>query len=853
MALQPAHLPRLPLRLPQSVPSRQHMPRPSLSGTFAAGLLLAATTFASARPVGPVPALGPFLDPANGVWGAVRTADLPTDATAAVPGLDRETRIVYDDRGVPHIFANSIRDAYRALGFVVARDRLFQLELSARAGGGTLTELVGARALETDRDTRASGMPASAQERLTRLDTTSSAWMLAAAYVDGVNAHIATLQPRDYPIEYKLLGRSPRRMSMVDILHLLNRMGATLATSSDELTHLEASARVGRAAADALFPVHAPIVEPIQPNGLRAARFDPVAIPAPGVPDPGAVAMVHVTPGLALSKLTAYAPSRSDDAVGSNNWAVGPSRSASRHALLAGDPHLELTLPSIWYEAHLVVRDTLDVYGVTIPGAPGIIIGFTKAVAWTFTNTGADVMDYYAEQVDSPDAPTQYRLDGDWRALTLRVESYRDPFDRVLGVDTLRFTHRGPMRRVGGQWISVRWTVLESMRVLEGFDAASRASSADAMLDAMAALYDAPAQNMLAADTAGTIGIRSTGRYPLRPTDGRGDVLRDGSFSANDWIGYWPAKDYPQAIRPSQGFLVSANQEPIDPHVQPRYFGANWERPWRAMQINTLLRADASVTPDAMRRMQSDPGSARADLFVPVLLRVARTSVGNATTTRAGELLAEWDRRYTRDNRRAVLFEEIMRQLSLRLWDELRTDSSSSPTPSDMMTAMLLRDSTSAWWDDHATSVVESRDALLQSVMSSALDSLIARRGDPADDRWRWDRVRFANIYHLLRLAPFSRREIPVPGGSATVWPSTGDGRHGPSWRMVVELSTPRRAWATYPGGQSGNPLSSRYDDRLASWRAGTLDTLRLPSAIDQLSAAQQRARLTLTPAGGSR
>ena len=169
------------------------------------------------------------------------------------------------------------------------------------------------------------------------------------------------------------------------------------------------------------------------------------------------------------------------------------------------------------------------------------------------------------------------------------------------------------------------------------------------------------------------------------------------------------------------------------------------------------------------------------------------------------------------------------------------------------MTAMLLRDSTSAWWDDHATSVVESRDALLQSVMSSALDSLIARRGDPADDRWRWDRVRFANIYHLLRLAPFSRREIPVPGGSATVWPSTGDGRHGPSWRMVVELSTPRRAWATYPGGQSGNPLSSRYDDRLASWRAGTLDTLRLPSAIDQLSAAQQRARLTLTPAGGSR
>ncbi|MBL0172615.1 MAG: penicillin acylase family protein [Gemmatimonadaceae bacterium] len=828
------------------------MPRPSLPGTIAAGLLLAATSYVSFRPVGPAPALGPFLDPANGVWSATSSADLPADASATVPGLGAETRVVYDDRAVPHIFANSVRDAYRALGFVVARDRLFQLELSARAGGGTLTELVGARALETDRDTRASGMPASAEERLARFDTTGSAWKLATAYVDGVNAYLATLAQRDYPIEYKLLGRSPKRMDVVDILHLLNRMGATLATSSDELTHLEASARVGRAAADALFPAHSPIVEPIQPNGAHAPRFDATVIPAPSAPDPNAVSVLRASPARAFARLMAYAPLRVEDAIGSNNWAVGPARSASHHALLAGDPHLELTLPSIWYESHLVVRDTLDVYGVTIPGAPGIIIGFTPAVAWTFTNTGADVMDYYAETVDVAESPTRYQIDGDWRSLTLRVETYRDPSGRVIGTDTLRFTHRGPMRRVGGKWISVRWTVLESMRVLEGFDAASRASTSDAMLDAMASLYEAPAQNMLSADTAGTIGIRSTGRYPLRPTDGRGDVLRDGRLSANDWTGYWPVKDYPQSIRPAQGYLASANQEPIDPRVQPRYFGANWERPWRAMQINKRLRSDSAVTPDAMRQLQSDPGSARADLFVPAFLNAARASSGDAGTSRAATLLAEWDRRYTRDNRRAVLFEEMMRQLSLRLWDELRTDSTDNPSPTDMMTATLLRDSTSAWWDDKATSVVERRDVLLRAVMSTALDSVIARRGQPTDDRWRWDQVRFANIYHLLRLPAFSRRDIPVQGGSATIWPSTGDGRHGPSWRMVVELSSPRRAWATYPGGQSGNPLSSRYDDRLKSWRDGTLDTLRLPTALDQLPAAQQRARLVLSPSGGT-
>ncbi len=831
------------------------MIRPSLTGTIVAGVLLAATSFVSLRPVGPLPALGPFLNPANGVWSTVESADLPSNASAAIAGLSSETRVVYDDRAVPHIFAKSVRDAYRALGYVVARDRLFQLELSTRAGGGTLTELVGARALPVDRDTRASGMPASADTRIAHLDSTGSAWQLAAAYVDGVNTYIGSLTPRDYPIEYKLLGRAPKPMAMVDIFHLLNRMGATLATSNDELTHLEASARVGRAAADALFPTHAPIVEPIQPNGTKAARFDESTLPAPGAPDPEAVAMLRAAPARELSKLYAFAPSRSDDAIGSNNWAVAPSRSASHHALLAGDPHLELTLPSIWYEAHLVVSDTLDVYGVTIPGAPGIIIGFTPALAWTFTNTGADVMDFYNETVDDRLSPSRYKLDGEWKSLMIRAESYRDPSGRVLAVDTLRFTHRGPLRRVGGQWISTRWTVLESMRVLDGFDAASRATTSDAMLDAMATLYDAPAQNMLTADTAGTIGIRSTGRYPLRPTDGRGDLLRDGSFSASDWIGAWPVQDYPQSIRPAQGFLASANQEPIDPKVQPRYFGANWERPWRAMQINMLLRADSAVTPDAMRRFQSDPGSARADLFVPAFLAAASHGAGaeNPRTARAASLLREWDRRYTRENRRAVLFEEMMRQLSLRLWDELRTDSASNPIPSDMMTAVLLRDSTSSWWDDHGTPDVERRDALLQAVMASALDSVVARRGEPGDDRWRWDRVRFANIHHLLRLPAFSRLEVPVQGGSATLWPSTGDGRHGPSWRMVVELSSPRRAWATYPGGQSGNPVSPRYDDRLKAWREGTLDTLRLPATESQLPAAQQRAVLVLTPAGGAR
>lgn len=849
--------------------------RPSPFGTALSLLLLAGAVYASATPVGPVPALGPLLDPVRGVWSNGGAVDLPARANGTIPSLGADTRVVYDDRAVPHIFASNTLDAYRAMGYVVARDRRFQIELQGRAGGGTLTALAGAAALPVDRETRASGMPRAAERRLATLDSSSYGFRIMQAYVDGVNAYTATLTPAEYPLEYKLLGKAPSRMEMLDILHLFNRMGSTLATSRDELDHLAASARVGRAAADALYPAHAPIVEPIQPNGQSAPRFDPVVIPPPGAPDTVAVSLLDALGSGNLSSLVAFAPQRGNDAIGSNNWAVSPSRSASGFALLAGDPHLELTLPSIWYEVHVVVPDTLDVYGVSIPGLPGIVIGFTKSVAWTFTNTGADVMDFYSEQVDPVAVPTRYRLDGGWKPVERRIEHYWSPAGRLVGTDTLYFTHRGPMRRVGNGWISTRWTVLEATRDFEAFDVAARSATSDQVLAGMAQFFRAPAQNMLTADTAGTIAIRSTGRYPIRPGDGRGDWLRDGALSASDWTGDWDVSEFPQSFRPGQGFLASANQEPFDPIAQPRYFGSNWERPWRAIRINTLLRADSAVTPDAMRRYQADPGSARADLFVPALIASVSSTTsagaGDAQAARTASLLGEWDRRYTTDNRRAVLFEEVMRQLTRRVWDELlavRTAGDTAgvapppattdvPVPTDMMLAVLLRDSASAWWDDRRTPSVETRDALITAAMASALDSTIARYGNPDDPRWRWENVRHANIRHLLGLPAFSRLDIPVTGGSATLWPSTGNGRHGPSWRMVVEMSQPRRAWAIYPGGQSGDPISPRYDDRLTKWKRGELDTLRLPTSEREMTPQMRRAELLLrgrpAPSGGAR
>ena len=802
------------------------------------GLLL----WVGARPTGPLPALGRFLDPWHGIWAVATTAELPRSAKASIPHLEHPVRVIYDDRSVPHIFAQTETDASRALGYVVARDRLLQLELQARAGAGRLTEMVGPSAIEADREARDLGLPRAAEHKWEGLDSSSIDSRLPRAFADGVNAWIDNLRSRDLPLEYRLLDRWPAHWDPINSTHLFNRMGYTLAYSDLERSRLAAQALVGAEAADALFPINSPIQEPIQPNGQHAPRLDYHRVPPPGAPDSQALLIASTIP-----------PSdESDDALGSNNWAVGQKRSKNGNALLAGDPHLDLSLPSIWYEAHLVVPGRLDVYGVTVPGAPMIVLGFNRDIAWTFTNTEADVLDYYQETVDDSLHPRRYMLDGKWHPLELRPEIYRGRHGEVIATDTTRYTHRGPLRRMAGHWLSFRWTVLEGIARSENFARAARARSVGEFEDAMTDM-ETPAQNMLVADRTGSIAIRSTGRFPIRPGDGRGDVIRPGTTSESDWTGQWPVAEYPGARNPAQGYLASDNQQPIDPRVNPRYLGADWYVPWRALRINELLRADSAVTPDDMRRFQTDPGSPRADWMVPAFLAAAKAVSGDDTLARAAALLAQWDRRYTRDNRRAVLFEAAMEELPALLWDELDDPRVGRPTitPSFGAVIELLQDPDNPWWDDKRTpNRVEHRDDILAASLRAGLVRLLHELGEPENDAWLWSHNRHANIYHLLRIPAFSALEIPMQGGPSTLNPSSGSGVFGASWRMVVEMGPEVRAWGTYPGGQSGNPISRRYLDRLPRWEAGELDSLRFPHTADELS-GRTTATLELLP--GSR
>jgi penicillin G amidase len=822
--------------------------------TVISALALAGALFVGLRPVGPVPPLGAFLDPRSGIWAVARTAELPTAQELTLDGFEHEVSVTYDDRGVPHIFAQTELDAARALGWVHARDRLFQMEMIQRAVGGTLTQLVGARALPLDQSARRLGLAQAAEAKWEAIPEGSVVKQTVQAYMEGVNAYVAGMRPEELPLEYRLLNAKPRTFRPQDTYYLLVRMSQTLSYQEAELRFHALEQLVGRAAAEALLPVDAPIQEPIEPvPGRTQARRTTSTIPAPRLPDAARVAEARGL--MEAHDLFAGSLTRTEAVVGSNNWAVAPQRTAAGYALLAGDPHLELTLPSIWYEAHLVVPGKMDVYGVSFPLSPIIPIGFNRDVAWTMTNTGNDVVDYYRETVDDTLSPRKYLLDGEWRDVAVREEMYHLADGTTILRDTSFATHRGPLLRTSIGWLSQRWTAREVSDEGDAFRRGMLTTSVQDFYEAMRG-YRTPAQNMLAADRSGTIGIRSTGRYPIRPGDGRGDLIFDGSTSGSDWIGDQPVSWYPAAINPAQGYLASANQQPLDPAVRPGYQGSDWPTPWRAMRINNLLRGNPQMTPELMRQFHTDPVSELTPFVMTALGDAVDAAKAAGTWTEADEaawaFLTAWDATFTREHGGPVLFDALLSAINKHTWDELVIPGANRRvvTPSTMMLVQLMREPNSVWWDDRSTAdVVEDRNAIIVRALREAWSTTRSRHGnDPRE--WRWGNVRTAQVNHLLRLPGFGRDSIPMQSGPGTLSPSDNSGTHGASWRFVVELAPEIRAWGTYPGGQSGNAVSARYADRLPIWAEGALAELRVPRSAADLPDEQVYARLTFTPAG---
>ncbi len=781
-----------------------------------------------------LPALGSFFNPFSGFWRNAEPArgpSLPKEIRLA--GLRGPVQVLYDDMLVPHIFAANLEDALRAQGYITAQHRLWQMDVASRRAAGRLSEVLGERTLETDRLTRRRGLPFAAENAVRGWQRSAEGMRLLQAYCEGVNAWIAQLKPADYPLEFKLLGYSPEPWSPLKTALIVENMAETLCGGENDLLSTTALEALGRDLFDDLYPEWNPRQQPIVPDtgqwqGIR------------GTLEPTAPSRKTSSTG----RLSAIAPPE-DYIQGSNNWAVAGSRTLNGAPLLCNDPHLVLSLPSIWFQLQIHTPE-MNCYGVSLQGVPGIIIGFNEHLAWGVTNVGHDVADWYHIQwADS--ARTRYIVDGQEQKVQWRIEKIHVRGRQPM-LDTVRYTRWGPvthdhqpdhpLRDCALRWVTHDEPDPSEMRSFLYLNLARTYEDYRAAI----AHYDAPAQNFVMATRSGEIAITVQGKLPARRRE-QGRFLLDGSQLANTWLGFIPNEHLPALRSPQRGFVFSANQHSTPPSY-PYYYTSRDFDDYRGRHLYDRLSTLQHANMDSMANIQLDNFSQRAADALPVMLRLLDRSALDTDGKQWVSELEKWDFRYEASSTVAPLYEVWFDTCYLRTWDEM-LDSAGLPSmllPERWRFIELMeKDPAHPFFDRQDTPQRETA----RDIVTDAFGRMQAFFRENPDKRTTWGKFRPVSIRHLAQIPAFSR-EIELGGHNTAL--NALSRNHGPSWRVIVELGEPVRARGVYPGGQSGNPGSRFYDNLLETWAQGRYFNLFFLQKPDDLPPAHTFAHQKLLP-----
>jgi penicillin amidase len=804
-------------------------------------LTLAALLWVLQTRHGVIPPLGKLLDPFGGFWQNNAAADaLPKKLD--LPGLKNRVTVVWDDRHISHVFAANERDLYMTQGFLTARDRLWQMDFISRYAGGRLAEIIGPQAVEMDLLQRRLGMTWGAENFIKGIDDNAAIRAVIDAYTDGVNAFIGSLRYADFPLEYKILDYAPGKWAKLDIALLLKYMAWDLTGFGNELSLTRTRAALGEAETNKLFPWHAPFQDPVIPAGT-AWDFAPASAPT-------ALTRMGETEAGVAEKRSAVADPFAG-LIGSNNWAVSGTKTKSGYSILCNDPHLQLSLPSIWYEIQLSAPG-INVRGVSLPGTPGIIIGFTDKIAWGVTNAGSDVLDFF--KISFRDQKREeYAYGGKWVKVSVRREEIKVRGGKPV-IESVFYTHLGPVpftetRPDMPDWIPVgaamRWTGHDASRIMEAIYILNHGRDYGEFKTAIAK-FDCPAQNIVYAGSDGRIAIWHNGKFPLRAR-GQGRYLLDGSSPADEWAGWLPMDRVPHSEDPDRGFVSSANQNPAD-EAYPYYLGWDYGTFERGARINEILSAAPLVTPEDMIRMQGDALSLRARTILPQLLEILPKAGLPAEEQACARELGRWDFVYRAESTEPTVFNRFWIELYLAIWSDDREKGKKlfEVPAADITMELILREPDSPYFDDLATPAKESLADIVRLAFSQAVSHLTEENGT-FGPRWRWGQTNPVTIGHLGRIPGLEAPPLAVSGGRSII--NAASGSHGPSWRMVVEMGPTVQAWGILPGGASGNPGSRFYDHGIHDWAAGKIFELLFLN-----SAGQSHPRIVgRTEIGGAR
>jgi penicillin amidase len=757
-----------------------------------------------------LPPLGGFINPYSGFWAnadpVYADGKIPAH-TLSIPGLTGRVEVLFDEMQVPHIFAENEPDAYRAQGYVMARHRLWQMDISARQTAGRLSEILGDRVKSMDKIIRRRGLARAAEDDWAEYQKNEFTRTMMEAYADGVNAYIHELSPADYPLEYKLLNYAPEEWTPLKSCLVIEGMIDALNKKDSDLASSNSLALLGRDTFDYLFPLWYPKQIPIvqdtgQWGGLKKNQQ-------------GLLSGLHYS----LNEVPERVFASPFEAInGSNNWAVDGSRTVSGAPILCNDTHLPLRLPHVWYQLQLHLPD-YTTYGINVAGVPGVVIGFNKDIAWGFTNVSQEVADWY--KIYWTDATkTKYTVDGEVLEAELRVEEIKIARGATI-LDTVRYTIFGPVVYEDSADAlcdyAYRYTTHDppSADDLEHFFSINKGKNYSDYRRAIPGL-DCLSQNVAFASSQGDIAITVQGNFPIRAHE-QGRFLQEGNSRDNLWKGYIPQEELPTLYKPSRGFVFSANQHSTDPSY-PYYYAGRFDDS-RARQIYSRLKDMHQITADSMKTIQMDNRSLRARDALQAMLPLVNQDQLSPDELKLYEELSRWDARYLRDERTPSVFTMWLDTCYNYTWDEMDANRMKGiPVlyPSIWKFSELLEsDPECVFFDYAATKEIEDASAVVTHGLKVV--AAIVREMEP--EKLVWYRFKKFAIMHTAQIPAFSRMDVVTDGTRHT--PNATDSDHGPSFRMIVELGERPVAWGVYPGGQSGNPGSPYYDDLVDDWAAG--------------------------------
>lgn len=795
------------------------------------------------------------------IWWLVYRPLPQLDGNVALPGLQKEVTVDRDRWGVPHIRANSLEDLAEAQGYVMAQDRLWQMDLLRRVARGQLSEILGQATLAIDKDFRIMEFGRAADRELASLDVDSRS--VFEAYARGVNHFIE--QQRDHlPLEFSLLRYKPQPWQPADSLTITGYMYRTLTNVwQNELDRATVEARVGPDRAKDLFSIeasmdHFVIGDPNVPNdGSQRTRVQTDQDDEDDDTEADTVLKAGVrrdeSPAARFPDLTSALANDVRDSLldiqqeirqslGSNNWVVNGKHTANGKPLLANDTHLELGLPPIWYEVY-VTAPGWNVKGFTLPGAPFVIIGHNDRIAWGFTNNGADVQDLYIETFN-PSAQDEYRVRGVWT----KAQVYDEIIHVKGGADQhlrVTVTRHGPVvQRDGDKGYALRWTATEPGGLANSYNSLGKARNWEEFRNLMKRVWG-PAQNTVYADVDGNIGYVMAARVPIRKK-GHGQIPVPGDSDDYEWTGYIPFEQLPQALNPDSGLIVTANARVVGPGYKP-YLTDRWEEPYRTARIYELLRDKGALRPEDMLKVQTDTYSYPHAFLADQLSAAAKTAQPkDDRTKKLIDGLKDWNGIADADSPEVSFLEETRRAAIVILLEPyLGTETGLYSWRKTAFLQRILTERPAKWLPVG----YKTYDELLVAAGDRAVAVLAEISNKSQVDDWGWKRFDALDMVHPLGRTGPLKTFLSITGKpqSGTAYsPRAATKHHGPAMRFVANLGNWDDSIMLIPGGQSGQPGSAHYTDQFAYWYEGR--TIYQPFS-DAAEASSRKHTLTLKPA----